>query len=117
MRDTESLMQEVYACSKYHFITSYESVLKSSIGQAVQAARERFARTQKDTQEAFATYSRYLEAERQARQDVATAEQLRDDISTSLSKSPPSALAHLLRTVQHLLARNQAQGRALVDSF
>jgi hypothetical protein len=52
-----------------------------NLGQALQAARERLTRTQKETQEAFSRYTSCLEAERHARQEVAATEQHREDLS------------------------------------
>ncbi|KAK7019872.1 hypothetical protein R3P38DRAFT_1226131 [Favolaschia claudopus] len=67
MRNSETLSQEA-----------------SSSKQALQNARAAFTRAQKDTQEAFMRYTNCLEAERQARAAVSTAEKRRDDIMASL---------------------------------
>lgn len=50
-------------------------------GQVLLDARAKLARAQHDSQEAFQTYTTSLELERQARQEVHTAEQRRDDLS------------------------------------
>ncbi|KAJ7716559.1 hypothetical protein B0H16DRAFT_1898364 [Mycena metata] len=61
--------------------------------QALQNARNAFARAQKDTQDAFLRYTNCLETERQARAAVSTAEKRRDDITFQVAA---------------LLTRNQA---------
>jgi hypothetical protein len=57
--------------------------LTSLSGQALLNARDSLSRALVETQEAFLKYTACLEAERQARRDVAAAERRRDDISES----------------------------------
>jgi len=54
-----------------------------ALEQALQLSRASLARAQKETQDAFLRYTACLDAERQARQSVTTAEKRRDDISES----------------------------------
>jgi hypothetical protein len=50
-------------------------------GQVLLDARAKLSRAQQDCLEAFQTYTASLELERQARHEVHSAEQRRDDIS------------------------------------
>lgn len=51
--------------------------------QKLREARNTLNRAQKDSQDMFRQYSAFLEAERQARHEVAIAEKHRDDTSES----------------------------------
>jgi hypothetical protein len=66
---------------RLHTIQTYQN-LTIHEGQTLFGARGALARAQKATQDAFLKYTSCLEAERQARQDVTSAEKRRDDIST-----------------------------------
>ena len=57
----------------------------------LQASRASLSRAQKDTQDAFLRYTACLDAERQARQAVVSAEKRRDDVmALLLSRNPGS---------------------------
>ncbi|KAF9255861.1 hypothetical protein L218DRAFT_966880 [Marasmius fiardii PR-910] len=72
--------------SESPLLRSPENMLQEAAAskQALQLSRASLARAQKDTQDAFLRYTACLDAERQARQSVATAEKRRDDVMSAL---------------------------------